>query len=83
MPEFTPSKPARVPYVFPPPGTNQVGSYHPQPPISMELLMICCLSLKVADKIRERRRNGELIDLDAVLFASCSCGFPSAILIAD
>lgn len=47
MPEFTPSKPARVPYVFPPPGTNQV-----------------------ADKIRERRRNGELIDLDAVLLNS-------------
>ena len=56
--------PARVPYIFPPPGTDAVRSD------GSGWSTVCASvhgSLQVADSIRARRVNGTLLDLDGVL----------------
>ena len=53
--------PARVPYIFPPPGTDAVCGRGPLSARDPNR------SLQVADSIRARRVNGTLLDLDGVL----------------
>ncbi|KAF7330694.1 4-carboxymuconolactone decarboxylase [Mycena sanguinolenta] len=50
--------PARVPYIFPPPGTDPVSD--------TSLTVVVVLTAQIADAIRARK-NGTLLDLDGVL----------------
>jgi hypothetical protein len=52
--------PARVPYIFPAPGTDPVRNATPKPVTNLT-------ELQIADKIRSRRTNGTLLALDGTL----------------
>ena len=57
--------PARVPYIFPPPGADAVS--FPFRVLATRTTQTNFARTKVADALRSRRVNGTLLDLDGVL----------------